>query len=157
MANVEKKLVVVSDLSQRGFETLTVADKRQIVPRVSTAQGNRLSLSEDGLVVTDSLVRSFLLSPTSNVRMTHNEDHRRILYLYGNFGVLHLDFRLVNSRGNSPLFTIPTGCPTPLHLLETVVAGGQPVWWVPKERTIYCDERVARNQRIIIHMAGIFE
>lgn len=157
MANEEKKVVILTDLSQQGFETLTVGQNRSIVPRVSTVQGNKLSLGDDGLKVVDDPVRHFVLNPTQYVRLTHSEDTRRILYLTGAFGVLHLDFQLARGGpGKMPLFNIPDGCPTPLHLIEHIVNGGQPLWWAPNERTIYCDSRVTRDQRIIIHAAGIF-
>lgn len=156
MGNVDKNLVARDDLMSRGFEVLSVGRERGIVPRVSTAAGNRLSLGEDGLSVTAPPMRSFLLSPTANVRVTDNQDFRRILYLTDNFGVLHLDFSLVRSSGNTPLFTVPQNCPLPRHIIEQFVNGGHPLWWVPGERTIYCDSRVTKNQRIIVHASGIF-
>lgn len=156
MANVDKNIVVLTDLSQRGFETLTIASKRQIVPRVSTAPNNRLSLKEGGLEVADPPLRKFLLTPTRNVVLTDDQAYRRILYLSGNFGVLHLDFILVSGSGNTPLFKVPQDCPMPLHIIEQMIAGNKPCWWVPGERTIYCDANATRNQRIIVHASGIF-
>lgn len=156
MANVDKNIVILTDLSQRGFETLTVAGKRQIVPRVSTTPNNRLSLQEGGLEVVDPPLRKFQLTPTANVRLTDNQEFRHILYLSGNFGVLHLDFTLVGGSGNVPLFNVPQDCPLPLHIIEQMIAGNKPCWWVPGERTIYCDASATRNQRIIVHASGIF-
>ncbi|WP_439327607.1 hypothetical protein [Lonepinella sp. BR2357] len=83
-----------------------------------------------------------------------NEIYRK-LYVQGNYGYIHLDFRPVTVSGNVNIATLPTNAPTPSATLEVQTFDGGNVWIDKDSRKIYASG-LTTGQRYTVNIPGYF-
>lgn len=156
------QVITTPKLSDKGFIINDTGSDMLLEPRINQDSNNQLQLTDTGLLVPNPTItlKQYTLNPESYIGFIDNQRERKLLSIAGNIGIIHLDFKITSkpfSNKPIPVFTIPSEVPRLILGIETLVQSNVPMWWYPNKDKIYVAQEVRLNERIIFHVAAIFE
>lgn len=138
-------------------------DFRIITP--SDLDGTTVGIINDKVSVVTPTVKEYALSfttkATSNLAGQVNDINRRKLLVRSGFGIMHLDFKSLDTSvrvgGSSAvhLFTLPSNAPTPVHLIEQQTFDGGVIYIEANSRNVF--GILDSNVRYVENLVGFFK
>lgn len=123
-----------------------------------------IALINGKISVVDTPIKEYTLTFTNKattfLTAQVNDVNRRKMLVKGGFGILHLDFKsldtTVNSNSSSAvhLFTLPANSPTPAHLIEQQTFDGGVIYIEAGSRNVF--GIVNSNVRYVENLVGFF-